>query len=156
MTRSEIALLLGACAARDQRTIGETDVLAWHEDIGDLDFEDARAAVSQHYRESTERIMPAHIRRLVRIIRDRRRATNVVSTLPPGKCEDDPERDARIARNKQKLSAIMSGIAAKRSVPGGAEPELSESEKIRQRAISVAQQTRRLGRTHSGFTGSAQ
>jgi hypothetical protein len=75
MTRAQVALLLGLAATRDQRNVGETDVMAWHEDIGDLDFEDARAAVSQHFRESTDRIMPAHVRRIAaQIDRDRRKA----------------------------------------------------------------------------------
>ena len=143
MTRSEIALLLGAAAARDQRTIGDTDVLAWHEDLGDLEFADARAALGRHFRESTERLMPAHIRRLVRIIRDERRANSVVAQLPPGKVEDDPERDERIARNRAKLRAVMAQIAAKRSVPDVPAEQLTPSDEIRAKAIARAQNERR-------------
>lgn len=75
MNRAQIAALLGLAAARDYRKVGETDVLAWHEDLHDLDFDDAREAVSRHYRESTERLMPAHVRRIVaQIARERRQA----------------------------------------------------------------------------------
>lgn len=140
MNRSETALLLGAIAARDQRTVGETDVLAWHEDLGDLPFEDCRAAVSRHFRDSTDRIMPAHIRRQVRIIRDERRASEAVKALPPGRFEDDPERVERIARNAAKVRAVIEAIVAKRSIPdadaGQGEP--SHSDKVHTAALDRA------------------
>lgn len=62
LTKSEIALLLALCASFDQRTIGEADVEAWHEILGeDLSFTDARTRVLAHYRVSNERIMPSDI-----------------------------------------------------------------------------------------------
>lgn len=145
MNRSETALLLGSIAARDQRTIGETDVLAWHEDLGDLPFEDARAAVSRHFRESTDRIMPAHIRRQVRIIRDERRASAEVAALPPGRFEDDPDRDARIRRNAEKIRELLADIVAKKSIPDvgieGATP--TQSELIHAKALDRARAEKR-------------
>lgn len=75
MNRAEIAQLLGLAAARDRRTVGTADVAAWFEDLGDLDFVDARTAISRHFRETTDWLMPAHIRRHVAaIVRDRKRA----------------------------------------------------------------------------------
>lgn len=142
MTRSEIALLLGAAAARDQRTVGEADVLAWHEDLGDLDLADARDALRRHYRESTDRIMPAHVRRLVKIIKDERRAAGIVRALPPGKHQDDPEREARIAKNRGKVQAVLQQIAAKRSIPDD-QPVLTGSDLIRHRAIQRAHAERK-------------
>jgi hypothetical protein len=64
MTPGDVARVLAAAAGRDNRTIGDSDVLAWHQDIGDLNFGDALEAVSLHYRETTDRLMPAHVRRL--------------------------------------------------------------------------------------------
>jgi hypothetical protein len=61
VTKSEMALLLGKAAAFDQRTVGESDIEAWHECIGDLDFKEAMSAVTNHYRYSTDRLMPAHL-----------------------------------------------------------------------------------------------
>jgi hypothetical protein len=142
MTRSEIALLLGAMAARDQRTIGDTDVLAWHEDIGDLGFDEARQAVSRHYRESVERIKPAHVRQHVKVIRAEQRAAAEVRELP-SRYEDDTERDQRIARNKAKISEVLQQIAAKRSVPDAPAEQLTPSDEIRARAITRAQNERR-------------
>jgi hypothetical protein len=117
VNRSEIALLLSAIAGRDQRTIGDADILAWHEDLGDLDFADARAAVSRHFRDSFDRIMPAHIRRLVRIIRDERRAHETIAALPPGRFEDDPDRNARVTRNIAEVRRLLEDLADKRAVP---------------------------------------
>lgn len=74
MTKSQVAVILGLIAARDRRTVGEVDVHAWHEDIGDLEFDDARRAISAHFRESTEYLMPVHLRRLaIGFARDRHR-----------------------------------------------------------------------------------
>lgn len=140
MNRSETALLLGAMAARDQRTVGEADVLAWYEDLGDLPFEDCRAAVSRHFRDSTERIMPAHIRRQVRILRDERRAGEAVKALPPGRFGDDPERAERIARNADKMRALLAELVAKRSIPepGADEPPPTHSEAVHAKALERA------------------
>jgi hypothetical protein len=75
MTPGETARVLSKAAAFDQRTIGEADVMAWHEALADLDASDALAAVSRHYADSEQRIMPVHVRRLAtEINRDRRRA----------------------------------------------------------------------------------
>lgn len=148
MNRSETALLLGAIAARDQRTVGETDVLAWHEDLGDLPFEDARAAVSRHFRDSTDRIMPAHIRRQVRIIRDERRASSEVAALPPGRFEDDPDRDERIRRNLDRMRELLNDLAAKRSIPdlGIEQAAPTQSELIRAKALDRARAEKRARR----------
>lgn len=118
MNRSQIALLLTAIAGRDQRTIGDADVLAWHQDLGDLGYDDALAAVTRHFRDSIDRIMPAHIRRIVRIIHDEQRAHSVVAELPPGRFDQDPDRDARLARNVSKIRELLDEIAQKRSIPG--------------------------------------
>lgn len=123
MNRSEVAVLLGLAAARDQRTVGDADVLAWHEDIGDLDFADARAALGRHYRESTDRIMPAHVRRLVRVMREERRGRDQ-PTAPralPSRFEDDVTRNLRVkqgvAQCRDVLGPVMARLAAARSNP---------------------------------------
>lgn len=65
MTRGDVARLLAYIAAFDRRTLGDADVLAWHDVLGDLDFEAARAAVRTWYTEHDGWIMPAHIRTAV-------------------------------------------------------------------------------------------
>jgi hypothetical protein len=75
MNLKEAAQLLGLAAARDNRTPSEAMALAWHEDLGDLDFDVAREALGRHYRTSTDYLMPVHIRRLGEdVVREQRRA----------------------------------------------------------------------------------
>ena len=74
MTRSEVAKLLAFCAAYDQRTIGDADVLAWHEAlespwVPNIDLDEAQEAVVAHYRETTQRIGVADILKRVKTYR---------------------------------------------------------------------------------------
>lgn len=74
MTPAQVAVILGLAALRDRRTVGDLEVQAWHQDIGDLDFDDAKEAVSRHYRLTTDWLMPAHIRtHVAELSRERRR-----------------------------------------------------------------------------------
>lgn len=92
MTHTEVGNILAAIAGRDQRTVGRADILAWHEDIGDLDYADALPAVSRYFRENTGRCMPAHIRALAREIRrERTEAERNHLAIHP---EDAPDRIA--------------------------------------------------------------
>jgi hypothetical protein len=72
VTPEDIVDVLTKCAAYDQRTVGEADVMAWHEILGRVDRGDALEAVRVHYGETSERAMPAHIRKLAAGIRDTR------------------------------------------------------------------------------------
>lgn len=74
MTPAEVIDVLTKCAAYDQRTVGEGDVLAWYEILDRTDVADAFAAVRLHYAESRDRAMPADIRKLAIGIRDARQA----------------------------------------------------------------------------------
>lgn len=83
MNRSEAAMMLAQMQAYDQRTVGESDVIAWHALLVDAPFEDCQEAVRRHYAEQTDRIMPAHVRRLVRdIIREREVAATATGWAP--------------------------------------------------------------------------
>ncbi|GAA3948138.1 hypothetical protein [Microbacterium soli] len=46
----------------DNRQIGDSTVIAWHELVGDLDYGMAVEAVKLHQRESTAYLTPAHVR----------------------------------------------------------------------------------------------
>lgn len=72
MSPDEVLDLLTLIAVRDNRTVGRTTAIVWHEDIGDLNFTDCREAVARHFRESTEWLMPATVRRLVKALRSER------------------------------------------------------------------------------------
>lgn len=64
MNLAEAAAVLAKAAAFDRRTVGEADILAWHDALGDLAAGDCLTAVTEHYRESTDWLMPAHVRRI--------------------------------------------------------------------------------------------
>lgn len=84
MTLDETIDLLTTCAAYDRRTIGKTDAVAWHAVVGDLPFDRAQQAVFAHYGESTEWIMPAHVRtRVKRQQRDEADRNRIRTLLDP-------------------------------------------------------------------------
>lgn len=140
MTRSEMAILLGLMAGRDNRKVDETMVAAWFEDAGDLDPNDARAAVAAWYRQTRERMMPADLRAGVRLIREERaRLERPEHRALPGKHEDDVARSIRMERGMAQcqsvVSAVMERLAAARRAN---QPELTESELIHKRALERA------------------
>lgn len=116
MKLAEVALVLAKAAAYDRRTVGEADARAWHEVLADVELVDALQAVAAHYRDSTDWLMPAHLRRLAAQCRDRRQriegARSEVLALP-GKFEDDPARTVRMERGLAGLAPVMAAIRAK-------------------------------------------
>lgn len=61
MNRSQTAQVLTKIAAFDRRTIGEADVLAWHDVLEPMPFEDCMLAVTAHFTESRDWCMPSDI-----------------------------------------------------------------------------------------------
>jgi hypothetical protein len=113
MTLEETVDLLTVATAFDRRTVGEGDVIAWHAAIGDLGLDDARAAAIAHYRDSTEWIMPGHVRQRVRAMRSERLAREI-TPAPPAELTDNAHayqealqrRIGQIADGKQVRHAI--------------------------------------------------
>lgn len=62
MNIQETNALLARIQVIDNRQIGDSTVLAWHELVGDLDYDAAVEAVRLHFRESTAYLVPAHVR----------------------------------------------------------------------------------------------
>jgi hypothetical protein len=103
MTPDEVAVVLSKASAFDQRTIGEADVMAWHEVLADIPVDDALQAVTDHYRENATRLWPADLRRLATQIDHKRRgairraelaAAQEPRALPAGPA--DPERVSKL------------------------------------------------------------
>ena len=93
MSRSEVARLLAFCAAYDQRTIGEADVLAWAEALDspwvpNIDTDEAQAAVVAWYRETSQRVNVADV--LKRVKADR---ADRFGRCPVRKRTDHPATD---------------------------------------------------------------
>ncbi|MFD7996872.1 zinc finger domain-containing protein [Streptomyces mexicanus] len=89
MTPAETAEVLGLCAAFDRRTIGKTDVIAWHGVLADIDLADAKRAVARHYATETRWLMPADIRQAVR----KARADAAADYQGPGLPAEIPDAD---------------------------------------------------------------
>lgn len=73
MSKRDVAKLLAFVAAYDQRTVGTADVEAWHAVAAQARWEltYAQRAVIEHFTDSTDRLMPAHITRTLRERRER-------------------------------------------------------------------------------------
>lgn len=111
----EIGMLLALAAARDQRTVGDADVLAWHADLNKarVSYDDAAEAITQFYavelpgitRENRFRVTATDVIDLAK----KARATRLehFSYEPPA---GDRERDPKfIERLRGQLQACASG-----------------------------------------------
>jgi len=72
MTPAEAQVLLSMASAYDNRKPDPDAAKAWAAALDDLRFEDCRAAVIEHYKTSTEWLMPAMVRATVKRIRAKR------------------------------------------------------------------------------------
>lgn len=95
----ETALIVGLVAQGDNRNVDERTIAYWHDLIGDLNFQDAQTAVREFRRESTEYLMPVHVRQRVARLRADRIAS--AGRLEPVCGPDDPNyfRELRLLRS---------------------------------------------------------
>lgn len=131
MTPAETAKVLAKLSAFDQRTIGEADVAAWHEVLSRFELPDCMEAVTMHYRESTQRAMPADIRKLAMGIRDRRKALEAKQAIEPAPGKRSAEVEALVREVSEKLPKV----------------EMPEMTDVQARAIARARRERRSGGT---------
>lgn len=61
MNIQALSMLLARITVLDNRIVDQLTIEAWEPIVGDLDFEDALNAVNEHFRISTEYLVPAHI-----------------------------------------------------------------------------------------------
>ena len=88
MSPTEITALLAICASADNRKPNPEMVQFWTAALGDLDFLPCRDAVVAHYQDSTDWIMPAHIRGRVRRARAAAISHDETLELPPHDPDD--------------------------------------------------------------------
>lgn len=77
MTPDQTKMILAKAALIDNRIIDIHVIRAWHEVIGRYEYEDALAALTLHRQNSTEYLMPGHIKENIRnakLMRDREKA----------------------------------------------------------------------------------
>ena len=83
MNAEQAGQVLAKCASYDRRKTGDADTIAWYQAIGDLAYDDCIAAVIAHYSETTDWIMPAHIRQRVKQAREARILAADIPAPPP-------------------------------------------------------------------------
>lgn len=98
MTPAEAQMLLGIAASFDNRKPNEEAAVAWSHALAGVRFVDARDAVVEHYRTSSEWIMPAQVIAAVRRVRSKRIADHAPLLPPPGLDDEQERRWIREAR----------------------------------------------------------
>lgn len=111
LTETHVRALLAAAMAYDNRRPGQANIEAWLEagTGARWTFEEALQAVHEHYRDSTEFLMPGHITRIVR-------ARRQTPAQPPrlrleAAKPADPERTGRI------MAALAARLGWRRAEP---------------------------------------
>lgn len=95
MTPQEAAVVLGKCAAFDNRRPDPVTTAAWAEALDpNLTLTDALAIVTDHYANSREWIMPADINTRSRMIRRQRIKALGGKPVYPDGLEDEPQVEA--------------------------------------------------------------
>lgn len=116
MNRAEIVVLLTFAGTYDYRKVGDADVEAWHLALDDLALDDAKKAVVAHYREQTDRLMPAHVRHIVRdMVAAEKRAQR---ERPPAlaltsRFEPDEVRALKLERGQAVMAEVLGPIMAR-------------------------------------------
>jgi hypothetical protein len=148
---SETALMLAQIQAYDQRTVGESDVIAWHSLLADAPFEDCQEAVRQHYAEHTDRIMPAHVRRLVRGMASQREMTARATGWAPGQAGVPKDQALPEVTSGERL-ALSDLPAAVADLVARVRAELPEGsrEALRPRAVAWEREHRAYLRVRDG------
>lgn len=93
MNEPEAFKLLTLASARDGRTVSQSVAKVWSEDLRHIDFADAVEGLAIHYRESTDWLLPAHVVRCVRRVKDarEREARRALSFADRQRLEDQAE-----------------------------------------------------------------
>lgn len=69
MNKVEIAQLLAMAATVDSRNVGTEHVEGWHNVLAEVDYQPAVDAMWAHFRDSTDWLLPAHIKQRVSVSR---------------------------------------------------------------------------------------
>lgn len=134
ITYEDAGRLLGLAAARDQRTVGDADILAWHADLNaaGVSYADAEAALTRFYAvemaslkaEDRRRVTTPDVIGIARKLRSERLA-NFVYEPPPG--DNDPHY---LQRLRGQIEATASGqrpaLTEQPALEGGPHPDVAK------------------------------
>jgi hypothetical protein len=87
VNRSEAATLLAVVQAYDRRTVGDMDVVTWAKALDDITLADATDAVHAWFRDRTDWLLPADVRKAVK--RAKSLALNAAPEAVPDADPDD-------------------------------------------------------------------
>lgn len=114
MNRSETAQLLTKIAAFDRRTIGEADVMAWHEIVEPLNLAECLAAVRDYFTDTREWCMPSDVVNRVKTKRRERLDLVGVPLANPAAYEDDDTGEAYRREVRALTDEVASGRMGER------------------------------------------
>lgn len=139
MEATDVIDVLKACAAYDQRTVGDADVIAWTVALPELITKPAAMeAVIEHYRESP---MPMRVADLIRIVKSARKARLDAAGPPDLPSGLDQVREREYARAwRQAIAHGMSREEATSHVDGLGgivRTELAPADPARMRALAA-------------------
>ncbi|GAA1616110.1 hypothetical protein ACFQY4_18100 [Catellatospora bangladeshensis] len=132
MKPSEMGKVLAKCAAFDSRTVGESDVMAWHEAVGHLDFEHAMQAVSRFYATSRQRMWPVDLVETVRMVRAEHERRERLATREPQRLQTGDIGDPRL---RAAVRSIAQAASLTRHTDG-------RTDEVHQRALERARAER--------------
>lgn len=118
MTKSDTLDVLTAIAAYDLRTVGESDVTAWHLAINDLPKDLALEAVVIHHKTSTERIKPANVIGIAKSIRRDRSEREDAEARDARAAAHDRRHGLKVVQGDPQLGNLPIGGADGPPVPG--------------------------------------
>ena len=132
MNLAETATVLRYAAAVDNRRTDDAVCVAWQQILFDVDYATAMQAVTRHFHDSTEYLVPGHIVDIAKDIRDeRRRKTPHEIRALPSRFEPDDTRRHRL-REGAAFCRLELGIT-----PGEMQP-LDPKNPVRDRALRRA------------------
>jgi hypothetical protein len=129
MNKVEVAKLMTRASAMDNRIVTEEKVEAWFEVLHSVPYEFAVQAVNNHFKESTDYLLPAHIVAGARHARDRReRDQRLRAALDPGS-QRNLQLEASEADRQNAIPQCEHGMSLVRCMPCCIK-EYESSEKI--------------------------
>lgn len=114
MTPQDAMRLLAVAASFDNRKPDKDAAVAWSVALGDLPWVDCRDAILEHYSQTSEWLMPAHVKAIVGRLRTKRLA-DAGDLLPPDFSHIGDEAEEEYATR-----AWLK--AARKAVADGADP----------------------------------
>lgn len=121
MIEPEAFQLLTLASARDGRNVSQAVAKVWADDLATIDLRDAVQAAKEHYQESTDWLMPAHVIQGVRRIKERSRRERLADEWLLEALAENPALDvsgwwARLARRDDVSSTVRAYALSKAGV----------------------------------------